>query len=281
MNKPLVASFDSIRRQFCPPKSKSKDDWVPPWKALLLIILTLLVGSCTSIKAPISPIDPEPETRTSSLEQSSFERDALLKSIIEQAESAFDAKALTTPSQTSALHYYRELLVLQPNHPAAIDGLRRIVDQYIAWALTAIDEGNYAKAHQFLERAARVNPKSPSIAAASEQIRRKREQATSIEIVPDWLLAEGDSEPTQDEVETKDIVSAYFTKIANKIDTLSAKVTIYSRTDRQGRWLYQKINAHTGQRLRATLKIDTPSRIELHFKPQLDTIAPPSEQLNQ
>ena len=115
---------------------------MPPWKALLLVILTLLVGSCTSIKAPISPIDPEPETRRSSLEQSSFERDALLKSIMEQAESAFDAKALTTPSQTSALHYYRELLVLQPNHPAAIDGLRRIVDQYIAWALAAIDEGN-------------------------------------------------------------------------------------------------------------------------------------------
>ena len=151
----------------------------------------------------------------------------------------------------------------------------------LSGALAAIDEGNYAKAHRFLERAARVNPKSPSIAAASEQIRRKREQATSIEIVPNWLLVEGDSEPTQDEVETTDIVSAYFIKIANKINALSAKATIYSKTDRQGRWLYQKINAYTGQRLRATLKIDTPSRIELHFKPQLDTIAPPSEQLNQ
>ena len=59
------------------------------------------------------------------------------------------------------------------------------------------------------------------------------------------------------------------------IDYLSAKATIYSKTDREGRWIYQQINAHTVQRLRATLKIDTPSRIELHFKPQLGTITTP------
>ena len=276
MSRRMVASISYIGRRLCPPTCKVNDNWRHTWAALLVVILTLHVGSCTSIKPPVIPIDAgQPANPLSSKEQPSSALDAHLKSIIDQAEAAFDANALTTPKRTSAFHYYQELLFLRPNHPAAIEGFRRIVDRYIAWALAAIDEGNYAKAHQFLERAAMVNPKSPSIAAASEQIRRKREQATSIEIIPDWLLVEEDSEPAKDNVDTREIVTTYFLKIANKIDHLSAKATIYSKTDRQGRWLYQKINAHTEQRLRATLKIDTPSRIELHFTPQLDTIAPP------
>lgn len=268
-------SVQSARLQTFLSTARAKDGWALARTTLATIILTLHISSCTMITPSASDDEAEPAAIPLSDPVPTLDQKTELDLILKQAEAAFDANALTTPSDTSALHYYRELLALRPNHPAALEGLNNIVDRYIAWALVAIDQGNFAKAHQFLERAATVNPKSPSIAAASEQIRRKREQATSIEIIPDWLIVGRDTDMNEDDTHNAKIVSTYFSDIANKIDYLSAKATIYSKTDREGRWIYQQINAHTVQRLRATLKIDTPSRIELHFKPQLGTITTP------
>ena len=56
------------------------------------------------------------------------------------------------------------------------------------------------------------------------------------------------------------------------VETLNAKIAIYSANDAEGRWLYQQLNANTVNRLRGTLKIDTPSRIEMHFKSNPSTM---------
>ena len=177
---------------------------------------------------------------------------------------------MTQPEATSALTYFNLILITDPDHQAARAGLKTIIDQYLEWALRAIEAANYAEANQFLERAARVDPKSPDITAMADRLRRKREEGRLTEIVPVWLLA-ARTETSQTTAEDAQ-VNTYLRNLAQKIETLNAKIAIYSANDAEGRWLYQQLNANTVNRLRGTLKIDTPSRIEMHFKSNPSTM---------
>ena len=67
-------------------------------------------------------------------------------------------------------------------------------------------------------------------------------------------------------------MNTYLRNLAQKIESLTAKIVIYSFNDAEGRWLYQQLNANTVHRLRGTLKIDRPSRIEMHFKSNPSTM---------
>ena len=104
----------------------------------------------------------------------------------------------------------------------------------------------------------------------ADRLRRKREEGRLTEIVPAWLLA-ARSEPSQTIAEDAQ-VNTYLRNLAQKIETLNAKIAIYNANDAEGRWLYQQLNANTVNRLRGTLKIDTPSRIEMHFKSNPSTM---------
>ena len=192
--------------------------------------------------------------------------------LLDLADHALKRQHLTQPEATSALTYFNLILTSDPDHQAARAGLKTIIDQYLEWALRAIEAANYAEANQFLERAARVDPKSPDITAMADRLRRKREEGRLTEIVPVWLLA-ARTETSQTTAEDAQ-VNTYLRNLAQKIETLNAKIAIYSANDAEGRWLYQQLNANTVNRLRGTLKIDTPSRIEMHFPSNPSTIPP-------
>ncbi len=197
--------------------------------------------------------------------------------LLDLADHALKRQHLTQPEATSALTYFNLILNTDPDHQAARAGLKSIIDQYLEWALRAIEAAHYAKANQYLERAARVNPKSSEIAAVADRLRRKREEGLHTEIFPDWLLTDRNAAVQSPEKTAQ--TSAYLRALARRIETLGAKVTIYSHNDAEGRWLYQQLNANTTDRLRGTLKIDAPSRIEMHFQTKPSTIpvrTPPS-----
>jgi len=236
--------------------------------------LVLILAGCNSLTAPVT--DPPAfdsaighSAAEKSLQPSAYYRDPH-QGLLDLADHALKRQHLTQPEATSALTYFNLILISDPDHQAARAGLKTIIDQYLEWALRAIEAANYAKANQFLERAARVNPKSSDIAAMADRLRRKREEGRLTEILPPWLLSARNA-PVQSLADQTQ-VSAYLRDLAQTIEALNAKVAIYSHDDAEGRWLYQQLNANTRSRLRGTLKIDTPSRIEMHFPSNPSTI---------
>ena len=236
--------------------------------------LVLILVGCNSLTTPAS----DPPAISSSIDQSEIETGQQTdryypdrhQGLLDLADHALKRQHLTQPEATSALTYFNLILITDPDHQAARVGLKTIIDQYLEWALRAIEAANYAEANQFLERAARVDPKSPDITAMADRLRRKREEGRLTEIVPVWLLA-ARTETSQTTAEDAQ-VNTYLRNLAQKIETLNAKIAIYSANDAEGRWLYQQLNANTVNRLRGTLKIDTPSRIEMHFKSNPSTM---------
>ena len=243
-------------------------------KTAWLSSLVLTLVGCNSLMTPAS----HPPASDSSIGQSVTELGPKTgayyldphQGLLDLADHALKRQHLTQPEATSALTYFNLILISDPDHQAARAGLKTIIDQYLEWALRAIEAANYAKANQFLERAARVNPKSSDITAMADRLRQKREEGRLTEILPAWLLAARREtlKSTADDAQ----VNTYLRNLAQKIESLNAKIVIYSFNDAEGRWLYQQLNANTVHRLRGTLKIDRPSRIEMHFKSNPSTM---------
>jgi hypothetical protein len=245
-------------------------------KTAWLSCLVLSLVGCNSLNRPLGDppaSDPDLDQHPAPQGQQTFaDHQDPYQGLLDLADHALKRRHLTEPKATSALTYFNLILIEDRNHQAAKAGLVAIIDQYLEWALRAIEAANYAEANSFLERAARVNPKSSEIAAMADRLRRKREEGSFIEILPSWVISARNA-PSQSPKEQAQ-VSAYFHEVAQKIESLKAKVSIYSRGDAEGRWLYQQLNANTPERLRGTLKSDNPSRIEMHFKDNPSTIDP-------
>ena len=236
----------------------------------VLTLLAFFLGGCqrlepASVNKPIQSSEAEQDRD----ETTRREDEARLRTInmhLTLAELAVQEQRLTTPSQGSALHHYKAVLLLQNNHPDAIKGMSHIIDQYLSWALTHIEDDQYSAARRLLDRAYLVDPLAPEVAAMAERLEISRQTKTEIIVLPNWILSE------QAEVETETPspahVIAYFQDIAAEIQMKQATITLYSQHDAEGRWLYRHINQHSKIRVRAILKKDAPSRIELHYQPQ-------------
>ena len=79
---------------------------------------------------------------------------------------------LTTGSPGAAFDCYKEILSLQPNNQAAVDGLMRIADKYASWAGAALDKGKLSSAKTYLDRLQTVNPQSPDLASLRQRAER-------------------------------------------------------------------------------------------------------------
>jgi len=184
------------------------------------------------------------------------------------AELAVQELRLTTPAQGSALHHYKAILLLQNNHPQAIKGMSDIIDQYLSWAFAHIKDDQYSAARRLLDKAYLVDPLAPEVAAMAELLEISRQTKTEIIVIPDWILGE----QQETELDFPIHIVRYFRDIAVEIHKKKAAITLYSKNDAQGRWLYKHINGHSESRVRAILKMDSPARIELHYQPQNEPI---------
>ncbi|MGH8550486.1 MAG: serine/threonine protein kinase [Methylococcales bacterium] len=94
--------------------------------------------------------------------------------LLKAGNQAFADRRLTTPSEDSALYYYRKVLDLSPNNPQAETGLQRIVSTYIALAGEKWRQGKSAASRQYLERAYSVDPANPELLAAKRRMMVRR-----------------------------------------------------------------------------------------------------------
>ncbi len=75
------------------------------------------------------------------------------EALLLQAKQYYLADRLTYPPLQNAYQLYRELLIKNPQHPAALEGVAEIKRRYLALTSEAINQGAAQKAQRYIERA--------------------------------------------------------------------------------------------------------------------------------
>ncbi|WP_163340459.1 serine/threonine-protein kinase [Desulfopila sp. IMCC35008] len=97
-----------------------------------------------------------------------------LESLLAKGRTAITEGRLTTPGETSALKYYREVLKRDPDNNVAMDGLRVIGEQYAELVEKSLGHRNLAGARDFLEKGLAVSPDNHRLALLRERIEREK-----------------------------------------------------------------------------------------------------------
>ena len=176
-----------------------------------------------------------------------------LDALLEKGDRAFKDGRLLTPIDDCAYDYYREALVVAPNHPAAQHGLERIAERYVSMAEQAASKQQYDKARQMLDRARIVDPDLDSIATMEMQIRMRSAAERQHTNIDGSQLAARSSD-----------LSAQLKALGARAKAQDAWVTIRAPVDADGRWIYQQMAAGQGERrIRAELTLGSPAAVDL------------------
>jgi hypothetical protein len=176
-----------------------------------------------------------------------------LDALLEKGDRALKDGRLLTPIDDCAYDFYREALVVAPDHPAALHGLQRVAERYVAMAEQAAEKGQYGAARKWLDHARLVDPQLESIAAAETQIQVRSTASRNHTTLDAEQLTSRSPE------------------LAGQLKTLGAKakardlwVVIRARSDAEGRWIYQQMADSPGdRRIRAELTLGAPPGVDL------------------
>lgn len=176
-----------------------------------------------------------------------------LDALLEKGDHALKDNRLLTPIDNCAYDFYREALKVAPDHPAALHGLQRIAERYVAMAEQAAEKGQYAAARKSLDRARLVDPDLDSIANAETQIQlRSTAQRDHTSLNTDQLTSHNPA------------LSGVLKTLGAKAKARDAWVIIRARNDAEGRWIYQQMADSPGdRRIRAELTLGSPPGVDL------------------
>jgi serine/threonine-protein kinase PpkA len=110
--------------------------------------------------------------------------EARIDALLVSAREALATFRLTTPPHDSALHYYEEVLNLDPKQPEARSGMGLIAERYAVLVDDAIDKADYKKADLYLQRGLGLQPDNQRLVEAerrlveAEQARASEEDGT-------------------------------------------------------------------------------------------------------
>ena len=224
-----------------------------PCAAAITLLMTL--GACTT-PAPATPAAPAPassppdEAPIAPAAPIDIDR---LDALLELGDRALKDGRLLTPIDNCAYDYYRQALVVAPNHPAAEHGLQRVAERYVGMAEQAAERGQFDTARSLLERARIVEPQLDSIAAAQAQIQLRStatRQRTLLDV--EQLTARSSG------------LAAQLNSLGAKAKAEDAWVIIRARNDAEGRWIYQQMASAPGtRRIRAELTLASPPGVDL------------------
>ncbi len=100
-----------------------------------------------------------------------IERQIEIARLLDRAKIALANYRLTTPARDNALHYYREVLKLDPGNRAASRGLGAIAQRYAKLAEGLVADYEYEKAQQYIARGLEVQPRNRRLLELREQAR--------------------------------------------------------------------------------------------------------------
>lgn len=175
-----------------------------------------------------------------------------IQRLLAEASTAMAEDRLTTPSEDCAYYRYVRVLKLDPENGDARIGLSDIVERYLNWALMEARSRRFGRAYGYLASARSVDETHPNIAAVARQIDELQQaHSTRYKLSREGLAARSAE------------VAERLREIGAEIARSNASVVITARSDPDGRWIYQQLNAATGTRVRAQMQIGTPPSVEL------------------
>ncbi len=216
--------------------------------ASLLLATSLLLSGCI----PQRTITPNPK-EPSEAYQPAVPSNRVI-SLLDQAESAFARKRLTTPLDDNAYFRYLQVLSIDPSNNAAQAGIQRIVDTYLAWSIEAIDAQQYKKATNMLNKARSLDEQHPTITALESRISRAQNSRNEAFRLDKTALNS-----------RTDTLVGQLHEIGRKAEQHRAKVHIVAQNDADGRWIYQQLNNASLTRIRATIEIGNPPTVQLTY----------------
>ena len=155
---------------------------------------------------------------------------------------AIKDKRLTTPEKNSAFLFYKKILALDPNHRGAIEGVSNLSEIYLSWAIRSIESLNFVKAKQHIEKAKVLDPENLNITSVTKMLNKRSRQRTKL-----FSFAEA-------EIADRTVPQTEFEAMGKYLAGPESYVIIESPNDSDGRWLYQKINEITLDRIKASFR---------------------------
>lgn len=119
-------------------------------------------------------VAPEPE-----LGPEEADRGAEIQALLDRAKGGLESLRLTTPEEDSAFYYFQQVLDIDPDNRAALDGLTEIATRY-AWLVEReLGRGDPQRARHFLELGLSVRPDHPQLNALAPQVASLEAQRTA------------------------------------------------------------------------------------------------------
>ncbi|MEE9575108.1 MAG: serine/threonine-protein kinase [Gammaproteobacteria bacterium] len=194
------------------------------WTAILFFILLVLavVGKNKkqdSVIEPGSMPSVSSETAGESLETPAasdvspnvIEDTAELKSeaqiisdLLKGARTNISERRLTSPLGNNAYEKYQSVLNIEPDNPEALNGLDRIVDEYIHLMDDALREDDISNARNYLHKGMNVNPNHYGIADAEKRLNAAEDARKHELMEQEQALREQEAAQLQQEQEKQD-----------------------------------------------------------------------------
>lgn len=115
---------------------------------------------------PTAEVVPPPPTPQAELEQ-----------LLTNAQQQMDNRRFTAPASGNALSTYRRILELQPDHPAALEGIQRITSYYQDIAQQSLRQGRLDESLAYINRGLRATPKNDALLGLRRQVQQAQKAA--------------------------------------------------------------------------------------------------------
>ena len=200
---------------------------------ILLLAMFFLLSSCSSKENPHILSDNNLEIE-------------YLESL---AIKAIKDKRLTTPENNSAFLFYKRILAINANHQGAIEGISNLSEIYLSWAIRSIESLDFKKAKEYLGKAEFLDSNNLNIVSVRKMLVKRSQQKTKR-----FSL-------TKEKITDRAVSQINFEAIANYLSGSDSYVIIESPNDADGRWIYQKINEITSDRIKASFRTGRSSTV--------------------
>lgn len=199
------------------------------------ILAMMAVGLSGCLSTPVVPtVDRGPEV-TAAEATPAPARD-ILKELLFAGLTALDNDHLSEPREGSAADYFGQVLDVDPDNAIALDGMQRLVERYLMLAQQAQQQGAREVAEGYLLRAEPFARQAHSLTAI-ETLRQAwgREQAQKLAPKNEFLLDSVALDGRGEDIQWR------LTEIAVVAMRANSRITIVSRNDAEGRWIYQQM----------------------------------------
>lgn len=135
---------------------------------------------------PVRP-DPSPDAETTSQATETKTTVTAIGQLLSIADYQISVNNLTEPEGDNAMDSYRQILAFEPDNNEAHQGLQRIKQLFINWALNNEQGNNLDRARRYYEKALLIDPEDTEIPEKIATLNTTIEQRQNTEITGDLL----------------------------------------------------------------------------------------------